>query len=131
MHIRQKELAHKQFSSEIKQKREQISDNKKKQQEIEGKLKSIRDEVKTYESFKKEFDKEKAQFEKRRVFYQNLVQRGNWVQRELNEINRKQVLVQDKDDPSCQPNNGDDQQEIMKKFEFTSKKTSDKFISHL
>ncbi len=57
--------------------------------------------MRTSDAFMERFNATKAQFEKRRAFYQVLVQRGNWVKNELQELEHKQAVVQDTANPSC------------------------------
>jgi exonuclease SbcC len=95
------ELAYKQVCSEISQKKKLQDRRQDEISETEKKISKIKKDLSLYEKFKTTFEKEKAQFEKRRIFYQNLVHRGNYVQRELKELGRKKVLAQDKKSPSC------------------------------
>jgi exonuclease SbcC len=44
---------------------------------------------------------DKLQFEKRRATYQTLVQRGNWIKKEISELEHKKLAVQDLSNPSC------------------------------
>jgi exonuclease SbcC len=95
------ELAQKQLLEQEKVKNKKYKELQKKRDEAVTKIKNIEKELCGYEEFKKECDRAKAQFEKRRVFYQTLVQRGNVAQKDLFELERKKILVQDKKNPSC------------------------------
>lgn len=43
----------------------------------------------------------KTQFEKRRAFYQAMVQRGNWSREAMADLDRKQKVIHDHQNPSC------------------------------
>lgn len=43
----------------------------------------------------------KARFEKGRALYQSLVQRGNWAKTALTDLERKQTIIDDHNNPSC------------------------------
>ena len=95
------ELVHKQLSDQVKQKEKLIDEQKKKLIEREKKSFELDKILSEQKRFNKNFESLKNQFEKRRIFYQNLVQMGNHAQKELSELHRKGMLVQDKQNPSC------------------------------
>jgi len=99
--VEKAELAYKQLCEQLKQREKFRDHNKKKQHELQEKIEKIFKELHDYKPFQKEYEAVKAQFEKRRIFYQTLVQRGNWIQKEHKELDHKKLVVQDKKSPSC------------------------------
>jgi exonuclease SbcC len=95
------ELEYRHFLKQIEQKEEFLKSKKSKQKEFEKEIRLLKKELDGSEKFQKEFAAIKEQFEKRRVFYQGLVQRGNWARRELGELARKKMVVNDTQNPSC------------------------------
>ncbi|MCK4651068.1 SMC family ATPase [Candidatus Babeliales bacterium] len=51
--------------------------------------------------FNSDLEKTKSQFEKRRSFYQILIQKGNWIKTQLQEIEQKIIKVKNQRSPSC------------------------------
>ena len=101
MFLQKKEFEKKQCSDDVVKKKEFLSANEKKRKELHATLEGFSKELKKTDAFEKDFLKQKDQFEKRRVFYQTLVQKGNWAQKELGELGRKKEVVHDKQNPSC------------------------------
>ncbi|MBU1008143.1 SMC family ATPase [Candidatus Dependentiae bacterium] len=95
------QLAQKQFDEQVSQKEKHIEQDKKKLYEAREKIAMLTKELVDYKAFQEEHFQVKAQFEKRRVFYQSLVQRGNWAQSELVELEQKKHTVQSDTSPSC------------------------------
>lgn len=54
-----------------------------------------------YKEFNEHFAFTRHQFEKRRAYYNNLMQRGNWIKNELKEIELKLQTVNDHSNPAC------------------------------
>ncbi len=70
-------------------------------QVLNKKIESLTQAQKNYALLEHEINLIKKQFEKRRSFYQNLVQKGNWAKNELTELERKQKIVHDAENPAC------------------------------
>lgn len=95
------QLAQKQLDDQIKQKEKSIETEKKKCLELEKKINAITKDLGDYKRFQEEYVRIKTQFEKRRVFYQTLVQRGNWTQKECHELEHKKRAINEETSPSC------------------------------
>lgn len=94
-------LVYKQVEEQIATKESLCNEKKKKISDLEIKLNDIAKDLQKYDAFKETWEKTKNQFEKRRIFYQGLVQRGNYAQQELKELDRKKLVAQDEKSPSC------------------------------
>ncbi|MCK4264869.1 SMC family ATPase [Candidatus Babeliales bacterium] len=57
--------------------------------------------LKGQDGFKEMFESKNAQFEKRKAFYQTLIQKGNWIKVSLKDLEHKNRVANDKDNPSC------------------------------
>lgn len=95
------EFSHKQLLATIAQREDVFSKSKEKQTKIAQELKGIVKEREELLPVQATLDAVKVQFEKRRIFYQTMVERGNWAKRELSELDRKKEIVHDKQNPSC------------------------------
>ncbi len=51
--------------------------------------------------FEQLYLKTKQQFDKRRSYYQTLVQRGNWMKQNIADLERRQAVVHDTNNPAC------------------------------
>jgi len=90
-----------QFLLQKKQKEKALSDRKRERDAQQKIVSKISKELVSQKDFAKELDSFTKQFEKRRIFYQNLVQRGNWTQTQLKELQQKKRIAYDKKNPSC------------------------------
>ncbi|MCK4518062.1 SMC family ATPase, partial [Candidatus Babeliales bacterium] len=90
-----------QFLLQKKQKVKALSDRKRERDSQQKILNKISKELVDQKDFTKEFESFTKQFEKRRIFYQNLVQRGNWTQTQFKELQQKKRIAHDKENPSC------------------------------
>jgi len=61
----------------------------------------LKDALAIFPALEKEHSTTKQQFEKRRAYYQTLVQRGNWTKQALADLERRQLVVHDAENPSC------------------------------
>ena len=94
-------LQSKQNESVLTQKEKQLSELQNKEKKIKQDHTDLQKELTQFDSFKKEFEFQKNQFEKRRIFYQNMVQRGNWIKSELKEMELKKKTIHSQQSPSC------------------------------
>ncbi len=85
-----------------------LAQNQQQQKDLSNKITVLNHDIKTYaatreqqRTFEPLFAKTKNQFDKRRTFYQTLIQRGNWVKNELDELDRKQKVIHDTSNPAC------------------------------
>ena len=90
-----------QFLLQKKQKERALSDRKLERDSQQKIVNKIGKELAEQKYFTKNFESFTKQFEKRRIFYQNLVQRGNWTQSQLKELAQKKQVAHDKKNPSC------------------------------
>jgi len=68
---------------------------------INEKLKKLQDKLYLNIINKKELERENKQFERRKEYYQKYITQGNWIKRELDGLEQKQLLSQDEGNPSC------------------------------
>jgi len=61
----------------------------------------IQNGLNEYSKFAQEYEKAKTQFEKRRSFYQVFIQKGNWVKKQLEELDQRKSAFHDNQSPSC------------------------------
>lgn len=99
--LEKKGLVKKQLLENISQKDKRFKvlqeESEKRSKELldaENKLKENKDLAETLEVNKKQFDK-------RRSFYHVLVQKGNWVKSQINDLEKKDKIIKDQDSPCC------------------------------
>jgi len=76
-------------------------DKNAEKKQITLQINKIKDTVSLNSINKKELEIQKKQFEKRKEYYQKYITQGNWIKRELDNLKQKQILSQDKGNPSC------------------------------
>jgi len=99
--IGQQELAYQHHSTLIATLATQIKNLTTKRSHLEKEITEFQKIITQSASFEKEFVQNKKQFEKRRTFYQTLIQRGNWTKNALNDLEHKQKIVHETNNPSC------------------------------
>ena len=99
--IEKQELRHKQLCDQIKQKEKDLTDKNTKCEKCKFDLEKVNLDLSVEEAFQQRSKKLKDQFEKRRSFFQSLVQRGNWLQKESDGVKQKKNIVQEQESPSC------------------------------
>ena len=91
----------KQTETLLVQKKSASEDLKEKQKRLEKEIFGLKKDLSVFEKFSKEYEAIKRQFEKRRIFYQNFVQRGNWLSGQLRELANKKTAIGQPENPAC------------------------------
>jgi DNA repair protein SbcC/Rad50 len=94
-------LASKQQNGIVEQKEKQLKELQEKEKKTKCNCVNLKKELQQYDLFKKEFLQIKDQFEKRRIFYQNMVHRGNWLKAEMKDLENKKTTMHAQTSPSC------------------------------
>lgn len=79
----------------------QLTELTSKQKSLEDAIGKAKLSLSAAEQFETNFNANKKQFEKRRTSYQTLIQRGNWTKNALTELEHKQKVVHDTNNPAC------------------------------
>jgi len=92
-------------------------------------IQKAKDTIALHAINKKEIETEEKQFEKRKEYYQKYITQGNWIKRELDNLQQKQLLSQGEGNPSC-PLCEQNLSAARKKFLKAKFAKQEKFLTH-